>query len=640
LLGGLDDGLSRVISWKIHVKDQCASKKDTIRIILRDEYSPLDTCTAVFNIPANDLHSLNLSAEPANAGRVTKEPDKDKYECNEPITITATWNTGFKFIGWEGDFSGDNMENPKRVFLDTDKDKYITARFIADSFSLNINVNPIGAGNTTPSIGVHRYRNGDNAEISYTPDPCYTFLRWSGDTTSTNDRLSVTMYKDMNIIAEFAIKNFTVSEEKEGIGNISMTPPSSGNGRYDCGTIITITATPGECYAFEKWEIKMDGIDTTITQNPVTSPIFGDVSIKAHFVIRKVTLTTSANINAAVDTIIISPRKNEYDCGDMVTLTVVPDPCYNFLYWSDGNTSNPRTITMNEGDVNYEAVLAIKRVTIKSSTNVPNSGTTTTIPQIDTCDCGTTVLLSVTSDGPYDFAKWSDGDTNRTRDITIKSDTNITANMARISLNVTKSEPNIFPNIVVTFQIDSTWWHENGGVLQSHYFSKPQFTVIDEDSVGNSNEIKNFNLVDNQIVYSLYGNCYDEYTDLKRKTIVKFVRHGYTYIDTAMYNITINAGCDSCSRLLQWKAITALKQNRPNPYNPETRIGYSIAENDHVFIVVYDILGREVAILVNEYKEAGEYGVIFRPHALPSGVYFYKMKTSTFQAVRKMSFIK
>ena len=626
-------------SWKIRIKDQCAGKERVpIKVIITDGYSVLDSCTKFFNIPANRLHSLNLLAEPANAGTVS--PGSGKYECDVPITITATPHSGFKFLRWEGNFSGSDTENPKTLFLDIDKN--IRAIFLADSFSLDIKVDPIGAGSTTPSVGVHRYRNGDVADISYTPDPCYTFVGWSGDTTSINDRLSVTMYKDMNITAEFARKVFTVNDQVVvGIGSIDKTP-SSINGGYYCGDSITISAISDACYDFEKWEIKMDGFpDTTITQNPVKSPIFGDVSVKAYFAIKEFTLTTSANINVAVDTIIISPRKNEYDCGDMVTLTVVPDSCYNFSHWEDDPTNtNPVRVVTIQRSVDYMAVLDIKRVTIKTSTDFPNSGTTTTIPPIDTCDCGSTVQLNVTPDCLYDFVKWSDGNINRTRDITIKSDTNITANMARISLNVTKSEPNIFPNIVVNFQIDSTWYRNDEG-WQSSYFNRSQFTVIDEDSIGNSKEITNFNLVGNQIVYSLYGNCYDEYTDLKRRTIVKFVRHGCTYIDTARYTIDLNAGCDSCSRLLQRKKTpNALWQNRPNPYNPETRIGYSIAESDHVFIVVYDILGREVAVLVNDYKEAGEHEIIFKPHGLPSGIYLYKMKTSTFQAVKKMSFVK
>ena len=80
--------------------------------------------------------------------------------------------------------------------------------------------------------------------------------------------------------------------------------------------------------------------------------------------------------------------------------------------------------------------------------------------------------------------------------------------------------------------------------------------------------------------------------------------------------------------------------NRPNPFNPETIIRYSIENDDRVNLIVYDILGREVAVLVDEFKEAGEYEVSFIPKGLPSGVYLYRIKTSRFQDVKKMMYLK
>ena len=293
---------------------------------------------------------------------------------------------------------------------------------------------------------------------------------------------------------------------------------------------------------------------------------------------------------------------------------------------------------MDKGSIEYKAVLVKKRFIINTSTDFPNSGTVT--PKMDTCDCRDEVTVNITPDCPYSFVKWNDGNISRTRNIVMDGNKNFIANMAKISFDVTKSEPNIFPNIVVDLKIDSALYGIAGILLPSVDIS--QFTVIDEDGVGNSKEIKDFNLIKNsQIVYSLYGNCYDKVTDLNRKTIVKFVHNGCTYIDTAMYSINLNAGCDSCSRLLKRvDTPNQLFQNRPNPYNPETIIRYSIAEDEKVFIAVYDMLGREVATLVNEHREAGEYEVIFKPNNLPSGVYFYRMKTNTFQDVKKMIFLK
>jgi probable HAF family extracellular repeat protein len=83
-----------------------------------------------------------------------------------------------------------------------------------------------------------------------------------------------------------------------------------------------------------------------------------------------------------------------------------------------------------------------------------------------------------------------------------------------------------------------------------------------------------------------------------------------------------------------------LSQNYPNPFNPVTRIRYSIPQTSFVTIKVYDILGSEVATLINEEKPAGNYEVEFQAESLPSGVYLYKLQTGSFVATKKMLLLK
>ncbi len=95
-----------------------------------------------------------------------------------------------------------------------------------------------------------------------------------------------------------------------------------------------------------------------------------------------------------------------------------------------------------------------------------------------------------------------------------------------------------------------------------------------------------------------------------------------------------------------------LYQNYPNPFNPGTVINYSIPGGSypftskvggakyHVTLKVYDVLGREVATLVNEIQVAGKYKVAFHSNELSSGIYFYKLTAGSFSAVKKMILIK
>lgn len=79
-------------------------------------------------------------------------------------------------------------------------------------------------------------------------------------------------------------------------------------------------------------------------------------------------------------------------------------------------------------------------------------------------------------------------------------------------------------------------------------------------------------------------------------------------------------------------AAFALEQNYPNPFNPETAIRYDLPEASHVRLSVYNPLGQEVAMLVNEQEPAGSYQVKFNAGTVPSGVYFYRLEASTSSA--------
>ena len=83
-----------------------------------------------------------------------------------------------------------------------------------------------------------------------------------------------------------------------------------------------------------------------------------------------------------------------------------------------------------------------------------------------------------------------------------------------------------------------------------------------------------------------------------------------------------------------------LYQNYPNPFNPTTKIEYSIPKTSFVTLKVYDILGREVVMLVNEEKSVGNYKAEFNGSNLSSGIYFYKLQAGDYTSVKKMVLLK
>lgn len=83
-----------------------------------------------------------------------------------------------------------------------------------------------------------------------------------------------------------------------------------------------------------------------------------------------------------------------------------------------------------------------------------------------------------------------------------------------------------------------------------------------------------------------------------------------------------------------------LVQNYPNPFNPVTTIEYDLLYSGFVSLKIYDLLGREVAVLVNAYQQAGSKQVVFNSENISSGIYFYTIKADNFTATKKMMVLK
>ena len=83
-----------------------------------------------------------------------------------------------------------------------------------------------------------------------------------------------------------------------------------------------------------------------------------------------------------------------------------------------------------------------------------------------------------------------------------------------------------------------------------------------------------------------------------------------------------------------------LYNNYPNPFNPSTTINYVLPENGNVKLLVYDVLGNEVAVLVNEEKTFGSYEIKYDASKLSSGIYFYEIRAGEIVDTKKMVLMK
>ncbi len=144
-----------------------------------------------------------------------------------------------------------------------------------------------------------------------------------------------------------------------------------------------------------------------------------------------------------------------------------------------------------------------------------------------------------------------------------------------------------------------------------------------------------YTLTQNFGLTSVY-NYFDFGSDIK--LLRGAVINGNVYGDTTLTGVDGNK-----KRVFEF----SLSQNYPNPFNPATTIKYTIpnvistgGRNPLVTLKVYDVLGNEVATLVNEEKPTGSYTVNFDGSRLASGIYFYKLNAGNFVQTRKMILLK
>ncbi len=145
-------------------------------------------------------------------------------------------------------------------------------------------------------------------------------------------------------------------------------------------------------------------------------------------------------------------------------------------------------------------------------------------------------------------------------------------------------------------------------------------------------------------VSSDYGESWENFTsNLNQLTIydILFDNRNNVYLatDESIWKSNPDSTTlvsDNVSQVFRY----SLEQNYPNPFNPTTKINYSIGEQEFVQLSLYNILGEEVAKLVEEIKSAGSYSVSFDASAFPGGVYVYRLQAGGYSSAKKMILLR
>lgn len=206
----------------------------------------------------------------------------------------------------------------------------------------------------------------------------------------------------------------TLSVNNSAMGSVS------GGGTYTQGATATISATPNNGYHFDHWS---DGN----AQNPRTITVTQDVSLTAYFVqdeVQTYTITLYTN-NASMGSV---TGGGTYEQGNTVQISAIPNNGYHFDHWSDGNTQNPRNITVNSNiTLTAYFVQNTHYYTVTLSSNDYTMGTVTGGGQYEQ---GTTATCAAVPYNGYHFVRWSDNNTQNPRSIIVNNNISLTAYFA------------------------------------------------------------------------------------------------------------------------------------------------------------------------------------------------------------------
>jgi len=364
-------------------------------------------------------YTLATDVNPAIGGRVSRLPNKDRYVSGEKVTVNATANPGYKFVGW----TGVSTSKDTLITITMNSNLTLTANFEQVTYTLETNGNPINGGfvSRSPNRDTYTY----NAEVTVTAEAAngYTFTGWTGASTSKEASVTITMNGNKTLTANFQQDQYTLTTNispSDG-GTISRTPPSNNQTTYTWGTTVTVTATPLGCYMFTGWS--GTGAPTPASTNPVTITMDGNKTLTANF---QKTYTLTTNVSpAGGGTVSRSLNQTCYVPGTSVTVEAVPASGYEFTGWSGASTSKSASVTVAINS-DLELTANFQRIyTLTTNVSPAGGGTVSHSPNHTHYSPGTSVTVEAKPASGYAFTGWSGASTSTSASVTVTINSNL-----------------------------------------------------------------------------------------------------------------------------------------------------------------------------------------------------------------------
>ena len=236
----------------------------------------------------------------------------------------------------------------------------------------------------------------------------------------------MTVAGNASYTANFQLRSYTVAATPDDPSHGSV----AGSGSYIHGSDATVEATPAEDYHFLRWS-------NGSTDNPYTFTVTENTNLIAYFEMDEITYYTVTVLsdNTTMGTVSGSGSVRE---GYSTEISATPNTGYYFTQWNDGNTDNPRTITVTE-NVSYTASFAPYSYTITVLSDNEMMGTVTGGGQYD---YGTTATIEAFAETGFRFTQWDDLNTQNPRTVSVTGDATYTASFEQITYNVSATPNN------------------------------------------------------------------------------------------------------------------------------------------------------------------------------------------------------
>ena len=307
--------------------------------------------------------------------------------------IEAIPNHGYKFKQW-----GDGIADNPRI-LTVESDTMLSMIFEPVKYTLRTQSNDDEMGSVSPSVGKYAYLS--EVEITAVPEHGYRFEQWS-DGRIANPR-KVVIESDTLFKAIFGVNTYSIQVTSSSMGKVT------GAGEYEYMSECTLRATANYGYQFASWS---DGVTSnprkfTVTQDSIFSAVYQPVN----FTIEAYSDNTKQGS--------VTPESQAVAYNSVATITAIGVHGYKFLRWDDGNTDNPRQITVTE-DMTF--IASFQRDSFNVTIEASDYGTSRGGGRITYQE---TVTIEAVSAYGYQFRQWSDGETANPRTIKVNDNINL-----------------------------------------------------------------------------------------------------------------------------------------------------------------------------------------------------------------------